>query len=360
MAERETSPKHFVYQTRHSSAPKGQSELSKSIELIDSTINKKKREHLLNNLSNFTKPKKSLFDSKIFGKSNLLGRRLTTQESSNSKTSTISNFNKPLLSRGSSGSKNSSIKQPSERTNSSKEMSSQTGKKSAQAFVPYQPPKKAETTAKYELPNSFVYMPKTFKPAKAKASEILPEKKHNILEISESQDQSTEDMKYRFTKFTVPNDNYPPPNSSSTSRTSSYNIESPKPFIQVLKPEDDVLKAKPENDGQLSSESSVETQQGLKIFQKQIPKTIQFKEKPSTVHSIMTQNLKAPIKTQQAGLVYPQKIVPPKQPEVNFNLALHNHEISPRKDESESVRIINHEIERMIHGLKVKHRKTPL
>lgn len=374
VSKRDSAKKHFVYQSRHSSAPKPQSEKSRSIEINESTFNQKKREHFLHNLSDFTKMRTSFHDSKKSELSNLKVRRMTIQEPTLSKPSNISSsFVKHRPRQTESDKKQPLTKQQSsERTLMSRPSSinvyQEVHKKEAETYqTDLVVPSKlapAQTNSKYTLPNSFVYMPKAFKPSKTKAKEqLINLPQYKPLEASESNDQSTEDMKYRFAKFnsSVNHISLESINPSSSSRTSSYNVESLIPEIKVLRPDERENQLKFDSNKKilLSSDSSVDTKPAFKVLAKEPHQFQIFNQKQQVKEMLVSQKPKEskPTKLTVTSGHKQEKIT---FKAIDMHLDLPDYRASSRRDDSESIRLINHEIDRMIHGLKQKHRQTQL
>lgn len=394
--------KHFIYSGAQKQ-PKKQSELSKSIDKIDDAIQKQQRDHLMHTLSDFSKLKSKFFKTDKHIKEDRLLDRRSSQE--------VSRYNyKPMLhsihqaklspspartvkliegvlATQKAASRDASIKSSSsKKTNidSNKQLkpsvsfgrsiNASTIKSDHNKSVNKLPGKVAasskEQKGKYELPNSFIYVSKTFKPA-AQVKDIDPsditqkrpainDNKDSESIESESIDLSTEDLNYRFSRFTIsPAD---PSSSGLEKETSSRDQFDSEEFLEANNPKH-TMKI---SDGKTQL-----------IFQKQVaPKSViasrlaksrVYTEPHHITNGDMSYKPSHFVKTDQKIHTKPHpsskfSILSDKQSEILKKMRskkrLKPEDKEEQGEESESVRVINLEIDRMINLLKEKHHKA--
>lgn len=362
--------KHFIYPCSRSVSMK-KSQLSESIEKIDLAINKQKREHLLQNLSDFSSIKKSSFNRSKLEPDHVKVERRRSEQSVNSDYKSALHsimHTRNLVSPGRS-SVNSKYSLPREgssnsilsngRPNSSSKKTkpsvqfvqsiygSKVNKNNFSSIKPFPNNDKVlvspnddstKSKGKYALPDSFVYVAKSFKPmdTSKKPNQLLPTpkgpmaaKRDQVSETSESCDVSTEDMKYRFSRFTVPSE--PQALESSSSRGLFLEIKQPS---EVTENSEVQVKAQLVFQGiNMNKKSEATLAKGISPAKPSL--------KPLTNYQVLlqkkgSQSFKPKSETSSKKSVSPREI---------------------RLEESESVRLINEEIERMIGVLKEKKNK---
>ena len=369
--------RHFVYAGSRSGSRK-KSELSKSIEKIDMVINQQKRDHLLQNLSDFSSIKKSTINrSKIEHETVIVGRSKSEKSVHSGYKSVLQSIlhTKALISPGrsqaSSTSKLSFVKDGSSKSIVSNGNPSTASKKSKPmvhfadslykhkkstpvASFSYKPQAKLDddivpmnkaadlsfkAKGKYALPDSFVYVAKSFKPidASRNVDQILPTpkgqnkvKNEQESDLSQSSDISTEDMKYKFNRFSVPTE---PVQMSSSSREL-------------------ILEENPQHKIVEKTQASVKAQlvfQGADMSKKPAP----AKAKANIRESSKLKTSLKPLTTYQVMLQ--KSSLQSFKPKFSSSSKKSASPREIRVEESESVRLINDEIERMIGVLKDKH-----